>query len=1243
MSNKFVAGLPGALMEDDPELDTPKHAPGKNRGPQRAESPSKRTKAESTGAVAVTVETLQMLLAQQSASLLEAQNASLKETLMEHEKRQDEKLSRLDAKVEASLAKSNTMEDQLRTALDRIKALEDKGVPGGSGGDQRRTSLVFGGWAENTRRNVILHQLSESLSHLKLNHLLDSDPFTTGPRRAVALCNFTQRSSESPPELRRRMLELVQEINKADLALQGGRRNLWCSFSRSPAERGRASVAGCVKKIVAHHRATHPSELDLDYAAGAAWMGDMQLAGMGASTVSNTTSIETRAGPAWIDEIGLSKTLKVSRQTIEDEVKQHRAALDDFPRKVAEAVGGSLQEADLLLLQELPRSAPGWQQVNFDQWKIVGHRCSDQWRGTGIMYHTAKWNVMRRLQAPKGTWFRLRHRDFGTEVWVGSVYLRPDLSQDEHAVSLQEFLQKLPATQLPVLVSGDSNSEVCWADDTQGECTPLGRNGKTVNLLHWMSSRGLRLVPPRPDQLSTPSTQPRQQDRCGRQIDFLAAARMGTSRVSILPGSNQVLGTDHDVLTLQASLRHATRRPRTDTRPRQLLKPLPPVREISQEALVEMAKSHTGPKQGRGYKDPEDVKALFRMARFSRESADWKVAFQSRRKARSTWERCQLEAAVQGDWGAFKKFRKQTKNDWELGFADAHDDPHQTIHDHLQNIYKSDERVSICTPTGDFVPITMDELKSAVQKGKRGVSVSQDGTSQELLLGIMNADGGAVAMQEWFNRLLSTGDLPDDWYRWLMVVLPKTACPTLPRELRPICMSSAISKTFCRILLERAKRGVQAMGPCQLAGPHKQTCDYVFCAHRLMSLDHEWGAGFAYLKVDIEKAFDCVSRVALCDYLESKLGRSHELRIWQLLLSRTFLSLETSWGASEIEAQRGIRQGSVESPLFFSCLAELTLESAALEHQWPREDMALPGLRLSEMMFVDDAVLWNSRVATLGQRVAQWAEHLARCGLRINLLKCELYISPHNHGPREITVMGEKLVAKDTLTIMGLPMKVKATTCELLAGLLARARDVFWSMKKLLCSSTPLHARIRLMDKVVAGCGLWCISSFFPEDPAMHMVNTFQLQLIMSMMNLKRGADIGWLDFRKQARRAARAALWQGRHKRWSTVWAERHWSSLGHLARSLLHPVPSAAALMCSYRTREWWTKEKTKKDSERVKHPKAFYARLMLSESKLDTAAEGPWRILAQDRVRWAGRLPAWVELVDVQWASGRQLALN
>ena len=217
--------------------------------------------------------------------------------------------------------------------------------------------------------------------------------------------------------------------------------------------------------------------------------------------------------------------------------------------------------------------------------------------------------------------------------------------------------------------------------------------------------------------------------------------------------------------------------------------------------------------------------------------------------------------------------------DWEHHLANANHDPHKVIHEHLQGIYSSEETVKETPPELPFEEITMDELRYAVHLGKNNVSVSHDGASRELLVGIMQSTGGPEAMLIWFNNLLRTGALPENWYRSLMVVLPKTALPTLPKELRPISMSSAISKTFCRLVLGRSKRHIRPWGHASARAPPTNS----------------WKAGFSrlryYLKVDLEKAFDLVSRPALLEFLESKLGRSHELRIGNFC----FLGRQPRW------------------------------------------------------------------------------------------------------------------------------------------------------------------------------------------------------------------------------------------------------------------------------------------------------------------------------------------------------------
>ena len=335
----FVAGLPGpgstlpplpGSLEEDLDLREGGRDGGGGSPAKKAKNAGDKVAAgqsgEASASVNIGVTTLQMLLAQQSAQLLEAQTANLTRALGEMEQKTNHKIDSLADKIDASTSKVQKVEDDLKGTLARIAALEQHGGPGkASGGEGRRNTLVFGGWVEAPRKGIVLDPLKQCLDHLNLTEKMDSDPFCTGPRRAVALANFHARQDESASDLRRRMLEIIQEINKASLQLQGGKRALWASFSRTPAERGRASVAGSIKKVVMNHRANLVGELDMAYNQGCAWLGDLQVAGMGPRAEGSVArQVDTRAGEAWIDEVAISKFLKVSRQTIEDEISRHR-------------------------------------------------------------------------------------------------------------------------------------------------------------------------------------------------------------------------------------------------------------------------------------------------------------------------------------------------------------------------------------------------------------------------------------------------------------------------------------------------------------------------------------------------------------------------------------------------------------------------------------------------------------------------------------------------------------------------------------------------------------------------------------------------------------------------------------------------------------------------------------------------------------------------------------------------------
>ena len=114
-------------------------------------------------------------------------------------------------------------------------------------------------------------------------------------------------------------------------------------------------------------------------------------------------------------------------------------------------------------VQEVRRSSAGWSTEQIGKWMLLSHQGDSEWRGTGILYDGGCLGIMRRLFSSKGTWFRLRHLQTRQEFWLGSLYLSPSLTTLDAHGYLAEHLNKLPATTLPVYLSGDTNASLLWA------------------------------------------------------------------------------------------------------------------------------------------------------------------------------------------------------------------------------------------------------------------------------------------------------------------------------------------------------------------------------------------------------------------------------------------------------------------------------------------------------------------------------------------------------------------------------------------------------------------------------------------------------------------------------------------------------------------------------------------------------------------------------------------------------------
>ena len=103
-------------------------------------------------------------------------------------------------------------------------------------------------------------------------------------------------------------------------------RPLWCSFSKSPEERGRAALAAVVRKAVLRVAPQRAGDLDIEYPTGRSWIRDDQLSGMGPPPpeARQARVVSTKGGEGWIDEKTLAKWLDMSLTDLQSLISEHK-------------------------------------------------------------------------------------------------------------------------------------------------------------------------------------------------------------------------------------------------------------------------------------------------------------------------------------------------------------------------------------------------------------------------------------------------------------------------------------------------------------------------------------------------------------------------------------------------------------------------------------------------------------------------------------------------------------------------------------------------------------------------------------------------------------------------------------------------------------------------------------------------------------------------------------------------------
>ncbi|CAE7300179.1 unnamed protein product, partial [Symbiodinium necroappetens] len=394
---------------------------------------------------------------------------------------------------------------------------------------------------------------------------------------------------------------------------------------------------------------------------------------------------------------------------------------------------------------------------------------------------------------------------------------------------------------------------------------------------------------------------------------------------------------------------------------------------------------------------------------------------------------------------------------------------------------------------------------------------------------------------------------------------------------------------------------IQDGAPYQWASRGKQAPELLVILRRVVRMAKEWGTPTWVIKLDVRKAFDSVWQESMGDLVA--------------------------------------RQGSPDSPVLFSRIIADDLQRALRDAQPLLGDNRGPPPPHSGGAFMDDTYLWGYSKEHLQYALSSLERRLASHGLAINPAKTAI-IHSHPQGGGTFLIGGEQVACLphgSVITALGSPVTFGDTVPVLISEMQHRARKAFHKNAKLLCSPTPLKARLKLHQTLVRGAALWGGQSWPVTDAIMRAINSTQLQQIRRMMHPGRKPGETWAEWNVRTLRGARVALQQSKVVRWSSFQLQHTWELYGHMARS-----KHGGRDMLQWRNLKWWEAEKNKPKSQRATHAHR-YNPFVDTERQIVQVATLEWMDKACNMPVWSALAAEFVRQFDVPWATGKQPSIQ
>ena len=407
-----------------------------------------------------------------------------------------------------------------------------------------------------------------------------------------------------------------------------------------------------------------------------------------------------------------------------------------------------------------------------------------------------------------------------------------------------------------------------------------------------------------------------------------------------------------------------------------------------------------------------------------------------------------------------------------------------------------------------------EEVRESLQILKCGKSAGQDNIYPEFLKYV---PGNLVeVLNSFFNLVLKTGIVPDDWALSTICPIHKKGPMTDPNNYRGISLINCIGKVFSSIISTRIKHYLDLtnrIGSEQAGFRKGHGCeDHTFALTKILSSYLANGKRVYATFLDYEKAFDLVDRAILWKKLQDHNINGNVFNVIRSLYSKTKACVKVgNCYSSFFKCEVGVRQGDNLSPLLFTIFVNdfksylqnhcngLTFLSNSMKSHLDVDEE-----KIFALLYADDTIILTESENDMQKALNAACQYCSNFNIRINCSKTKYMIFSRGKV-RKSTVMfinNSPIERVDSFCYLGVIFKYNNTFQLTIKNNVDKAKKALFKLRAETSGhELAIQTKLHLFDLIVLpiltyGCEVW------GHEPY-EQIESFHRNFLRTLLNVR--------------------------------------------------------------------------------------------------------------------------------------------